>query len=47
MIAERISLLHFVDSPAAALRALQARLGGEPAEATPAFAHSKTCAPQP
>jgi uncharacterized protein (TIGR00730 family) len=48
MIAEEdLALLHFVDSPAAALAALRDRLEGESADATPSFAHSKTCPPQP
>jgi hypothetical protein len=48
MIAEEdLELLHFVDSPTAALTAIRDRLGSEPVEATPSFAHSQTCAPQP
>ncbi len=43
MAPEDLGLFEFVDSPAAALALLQARLRAEPEEATPAFARSKTC----
>jgi uncharacterized protein (TIGR00730 family) len=40
---EDLQLFEFADSPAAALQCLQRRLSGGAVEATPAFAHSRTC----
>ena len=45
--ADDLALLHFVDSPSAALAVLHELLDQALADSTPAFAHSKTCADQP
>jgi uncharacterized protein (TIGR00730 family) len=44
---EDLQLFEYADSPAGALQSLQKRLSAGAAEATPAFAHSRTCRNDP